>query len=207
VTAATAAAATASPAGKSPKLFALDADSATGQAYLSDVQWAIEYAMQNRLAMIEAVAVLLQSLFGIASVPESLIHSNHNHVRRESHFGRELWVHRKGALSAADGEAGVIPGSMGSASFHVVGRGCGDALCSSSHGAGRALSRTEATRAIGARQLEREPRGVWFDHRQAQRLRDEAPSAYKDIHAVMRAQRELTCITRELRPLLSYKGV
>jgi tRNA-splicing ligase RtcB len=69
------------------------------------------------------------------------------------------------------------------------------------------LSRTEASRAIGARQLERELRDVWFDHRQAQRLRDEAPSAYKDIHAVMRAQRELTCITRELRPLLSYKGV
>ena len=199
--------ASAASAGKSQKLVALDADSVAGQAYLSDVQWAVEYAMQNRLAMIEAVTGLLQSLFGVASLPESLIHSSHNHVRREKHFGRELWVHRKGALSAAADEAGVIPGSMGSASFHVVGRGCSDALSSSSHGAGRALSRTEASRAIGARQLERELRGVWFDHRQAQRLRDEAPSAYKDIHAVMRAQRELTCITRELRPLLSYKGV
>ena len=202
-----AAAATASPAGKSQKLVALEAASPAGQAYLADVAWGVEYAAQNRLAMIDTVAGLLQSLFGVASMPESLIHSNHNHVRRETYFGRELWVHRKGALSAACDEAGVIPGSMGSASFHVVGRGCGDALCSSSHGAGRALSRTEASRAIGARQLERELRGVWFDHRQAQRLRDEAPSAYKDIHAVMRAQRELTCITRELRPLLSYKGV
>lgn len=200
-------AAAAAPAGKSLKLVALDADSPAGQAYLADVAWAVEYAMQNRLAMIDAVAGLLQSLFGVTSMPESLIHSNHNHVRRETHFGRELWVHRKGALSAASDEAGVIPGSMGTASFHVVGRGCTEALGSSSHGAGRALSRTEASRAIGARQLERELRGVWFDNRQTQRLRDEAPSAYKDIHAVMRAQRDLTCITRELRPLLSYKGV
>ncbi|MGD9647865.1 MAG: RtcB family protein [Pirellulales bacterium] len=201
-----AAAAKASNAG-GQKLLALEAESPAGQAYLADASWAIEYAMQNRLAMIDAVAELLESCCGVAARRDTLIHSNHNHVRRETHFGRELWVHRKGALSAADGEPGVIPGSMGSASFHVVGRGCADALCSSSHGAGRAMSRSEASRAIGARQLERELRGVWFDHRQAQRLRDEAPSAYKDIHAVLRAERELTCITRELRPLLSYKGV
>jgi tRNA-splicing ligase RtcB (3'-phosphate/5'-hydroxy nucleic acid ligase) len=101
---------------------------------------------------------------------------------------------------------GVIPGSMGSASFHVEGRGCPESLCSSSHGAGRAKSRSEAARSIGVKQLTREMAGVWFDHRQSDRLRDEAPSAYKDIHAVMRAQRELTKIVRELRPVLSYKG-
>jgi tRNA-splicing ligase RtcB len=96
---------------------------------------------------------------------------------------------------------------MGSASFHVVGRGEPNSLCSSSHGAGRAISRNEAFKTIGVRHLEREMRGVWFDHRCAAHLRDEAPSAYKDIHAVMRAQRKLTRVERRLRPLLSYKGV
>jgi tRNA-splicing ligase RtcB (3'-phosphate/5'-hydroxy nucleic acid ligase) len=95
---------------------------------------------------------------------------------------------------------------MGSASFHVTGRGCEAALASSSHGAGRALSRGEAAQRIGPRQLGREMRGVWFANRHARQLCDEAPSAYKDIQAVMRAQRELTRIDRKLRPLLSYKG-
>jgi tRNA-splicing ligase RtcB len=95
---------------------------------------------------------------------------------------------------------------MGSASFHVAGRGCPESLCSSSHGAGRVKSRTEAARSIGAKQLAREMEGVWFDQRQLNRLRDEAPSAYKDIRAVMRAQRELTKVIRELHPVLSYKG-
>jgi len=170
------------------------------------VGWAIAYAEQNRLAMLRATEQLLSQLFGVALSWESLIHSNHNHVRRENHFGEELWVHRKGALPAADGVAGVIPGSMGSPSFHVTGRGCAGALASSSHGAGRAMSRADACRAISVRQLEREMRGVWFDARQVRHLCDEAPSAYKDVLSVMRAQRDLTRIERQLTPLLSYKG-
>jgi len=189
------------------KLVSIDAESSDGQAYLGDVAWAIGYAEQNRLAIVAAVEQLLAELFGVATIRESLIHSNHNHVRRETHQGQEYWVHRKGSLSAASGEPGVIPGSMGSTSFHVVGRGESDSLCSSSHGAGREFSRGEASKKINVRRLEREMQGVWFDHRHAALLRDEAPSAYKDIHAVMRAQRELTKIGRQLRPLLSYKGV
>ena len=95
---------------------------------------------------------------------------------------------------------------MGSPSFHVTGRGCINSLQSSSHGAGRALSRTEAAQSISPRQLAQQMRSVWFDQRHARRLCDEAPSAYKDVLAVMRAQRELTRIDRQLRPLLSYKG-
>jgi tRNA-splicing ligase RtcB len=189
------------------KLVFFDAESSQGQAYLADVAWAITYAEQNRLAIVGAVKQLLSELFQIAASPETLIHANHNHVRREAHHGRDFWVHRKGALSAAEGEPGVIPGSMGSASFHVAGRGETDALCSSSHGAGRALRRGEASKKISVRRLEQDMRGVWFDHRHAAQLRDEAPAAYKDIHAVMRAQRDLTRIERQLRPLLSYKGV
>lgn len=188
------------------KLPWLDAESAEGAAYLSELQWAIHYAEQSRLAMLRATERLLKGLFAVSLDWATLIHTDHNHVRRECHFGEELWVHRKGALPAAADMAGVIPGSMGSPSFHVTGRGCAQSLCSSSHGAGRAMSRADAARAISVRQLEREMRGVWFDTRQSRRLCDEAPSAYKDVLAVMRAQPELTRIERQLRPLLSYKG-
>ena len=183
------------------------ADSPAGQAYLADVAWAIMYAEQNRLVMLTAVALLFEEFFGIAADRDSLFHANHNHVRREIHFGREYWVHRKGAQSARAGEPGIIPGSMGTASFHVTGRGCEESLCSSSHGAGRKMSRTDARRTISRRKLDRQMASIWFDHRRAQALRDEAPGAYKDIHAVMRAQKKLTRIVRELRPILSYKGV
>lgn len=127
-------------------------------------------------------------------------------MRRERHGELWLWVHRKGAIAAWPDQPGIIPGSMGSVSHHVRGRGLPDSLCSSSHGAGRALSRTEARRAISVEALHEQARGVWFDHRLADRLRDEAPAAYKDIGKVMRAQRELTRIERTLRPLLSFKG-
>ncbi len=129
------------------------------------------------------------------------------HVRRETHEGEALWVHRKGAISAVAGERGLIPGSMGTHSFHVEGRGCAEALCSSAHGAGRRLSRTDARRRLSAKDVVRELRGVWFDHRLAAGLREEAPSAYKDIDAVLRAEHDLVRITRRLRPVLCFKGV
>ncbi len=187
-------------------LLALETDSNAGRSYLSDMEWACRFADQSRRAMAEAVAGLLAELFGVAVDWDTCRTCNHNHVRQETHFGADLWVHRKGAIPAGDSEPGIIPGSMGTASFHVTGRGHADALGSSSHGAGRALSRAEAFRAIPEAELRRQLRHVWFDHRLAGKLRDEAPSAYKDVHAVMRAQRDLTRIDRRLHPLLSYKG-
>jgi tRNA-splicing ligase RtcB (3'-phosphate/5'-hydroxy nucleic acid ligase) len=188
------------------RLPCFDAGSQEGRAYLNDVAWASSYAAQNRLAMVRAVEGLMQRQFGIVADWETLIHSDHNHVRSEEHCGMQLWVHRKGALPAAAEQAGVIPGSMGSSSFHVAGRGCVASLCSSSHGAGRSMTRRQAARTVKLRDLERQMRGVWFDRRRAQTLRDEAPSAYKDITRVMQAQKELTRIVRKLRPLLCYKG-
>jgi tRNA-splicing ligase RtcB len=138
--------------------------------------------------------------------PATLITCNHNHVRRELHFGEELLVHRKGAIHVSPGGAGIVPGSMGSPSFHVEGRGCPDALDSSAHGAGRLLTRTEARRSVSRRDLARQMHGVWYDHRIEDRLRDEAPAAYKDIGSVMRAQSALVRIVRRLEPLLSYKA-
>jgi tRNA-splicing ligase RtcB len=95
---------------------------------------------------------------------------------------------------------------MGSTSFHTIGRGCEDALMSCSHGAGRKLSRSEARQSVSEKAFSRQVGGLWYDHRRSAKLRDEAPSAYKDIRSVMRAQRELVRIEREQRPLLSYKG-
>jgi tRNA-splicing ligase RtcB len=148
----------------------------------------------------------LQRLFSIDTDWSTLIHGDHNHVRRERHFGETLLVHRKGALPASVDEAGVIPGSMGTHSFHVRGRGCENALKSSSHGAGRAMRRGEARNRIRPRELRRQLKGVWFDDRLTADLCEEAPAAYKDVRKVMRAQRDLTKPIRELRPLLVYKG-
>jgi tRNA-splicing ligase RtcB len=138
---------------------------------------------------------------------ETAITTDHNHVSLERHGGRDLWVHRKGAMPAALAQPGVLPGSMGDSSFHVEGRGHEAALCSSAHGAGRALSRTAARAKVTERELRRQMEGVWYDYRLSDRLRDEAPAAYKDINAVLRAQRDLVKVTRVLRPVLNYKGL
>ena len=157
--------------------------------------------------MAEEVGRVLARRLGAHGCWETAIATDHNHVSLESHGGRDLWVHRKGAMSARLGESGVLPGSMGSLSFHVEGRGHDEALCSSAHGAGRALSRTAARGKVSERDFRRQMEGVWYDSRLAAKLCDEAPSAYKDIRAVLKAQKELVKVTRILRPVLNYKGV
>ena len=184
----------------------LESGSEEGQAYLADMRWAVRYARQSRCRMAELIAEGMHARFGFRAVMDGYFDCSHNFVRREEHDGHDLWVHRKGAISAAEGELGIIPGSMASASFHVSGRGQPDALKSSSHGAGRLLSRTDARRKVTIAAFQEQMQGVWFDHRLTNRLRDEAPAAYKNIGAVMRAQRDLTRIVRQLEPVLSYKG-
>jgi len=183
-----------------------EAHSDPGRAYLHDMQWALAFAEHNRRRIVEQVADLLRTRFGINPATQAPIECHHNFVRHELHGGDALWVHRKGAISANDGEPGVIPGSMGSQSHHVLGRGDETSLCSSSHGAGRVLSRAAARQRISRERLHDSMQGVWFDHRRAHRLVDEAPDAYKPIGAVMKAQRALTKVIRTLRPLLSFKG-
>jgi tRNA-splicing ligase RtcB len=187
-------------------LLALDARSAEGAAYLADLGWALDYARASRRRMVEAAADVIAGATGASPDWPTYVDCHHNEVARELHGGALLWVHRKGAIAATEDLPGIIPGSAGSASFHVTGRGHPDSLSSSSHGAGRAMSRTDARRRISRERLTAELDGVWWDHRLADELRDEAPSAYKDITAVMRAQRPLTRIVRTLRPLLSYKA-
>jgi tRNA-splicing ligase RtcB len=187
-------------------LAALDAATDAGLAYLADVAWARGWARANRARIVAATAAVLGELLGAQADSATLLDCDHNHVSLEIHAGRELVVHRKGALPADEGMPGLIPGSMGTASFHTIGRGHPDSLRSSSHGAGRVLPRGVAAAKIDARRLLREMHGVCFDARAAGRLVDEAPSAYRDIRAVMRAQRDLTAICRELKPLVSHKG-
>lgn len=184
----------------------LDAEGEAGRAYLEDVAWAARYARISRARMLAEAAGLFAELFGVEPDEPSRIDVDHNHVRREEHGGRVLWVHRKGAMGLAEGEPGIVPGSMGTPSYHVEGRGHPEALGSSAHGAGRALPRGVARGRIGARRLMQEMQGVWFDHRLAEGLREEAPSAYKDIGAVMRAQRDLVRVVRRLWPVLVYKA-
>jgi tRNA-splicing ligase RtcB len=187
-------------------MLALDADMAAGQAYVNDLSWARAYADANRRAIAEAVADVLRDYLNARQVEGSLITCDHNHVAAEVRESERLWIHRKGAMHAPAGIAGVLPGSMGTASHHVEGRGCADALDSSAHGAGRAMSRNVARQRLTPRDLSRQMRGVWFDPRLADALRDEAPVAYKDVRVVLRAQRELVRVTRTLRPVLVYKG-
>jgi len=189
------------------RLRALDARSDAGAEYLHDLAYARHFAASSRRAMAEEVGVVLSRTLGANVCWETLIATDHNHVALERHVERDLWVHRKGAMGLRHGESGVLPGSMGSLSFHVEGRGCEEALCSSAHGAGRAMSRTVAWSKVTERMLRQEMEGVWYDVRLSARLRDEAPSAYKDVRSVLKAQRELVKVTRTLRPILSYKGL
>ena len=185
----------------------LDVRSDSGAAYVHDASWARRFADGNRKAMAVEVGAAFETTMGARLCWETVITTDHNHVSLEAHGGRDLWIHRKGAMPARHGEMGVLPGSMGSASFHVEGRGHAEALCSSAHGAGRALSRTAARATVTERELRRQMEGVWYDYRLSEKLRDEAPAAYKDIRAVLRAQADLVKVTRVLRPVLNYKGV
>ncbi|MBL8228085.1 MAG: RtcB family protein [Bryobacterales bacterium] len=188
-------------------LRALDAKSSAGEDYLHDASCARRFADASRRAIAQEVGRVLHRTLGAQVDWDMLITTDHNHVSLEYHGGRDLWVHRKGAMPARLGEAGVLPGSMGSLSFHVEGRGCEAALCSSAHGAGRVLSRAAARQQVTERALRRQMEGVWYDSRKTDCLRDEAPSAYKDIRAVLRAQKDMVKVTRTLRPVLNYKGL
>lgn len=185
----------------------LDVDTEAGQAYLRDVAWARPYAAASRLRMLRGAAGVAADLLGAEPDWSTLLNTDHNHVQLEQHDGQSLWVHRKGANVARKGAPNVIPGSMATHTYHVEGRGERDALASSSHGAGRRLSRGAARAKISRKDLARQLADVWIDQRSAGRLVDEAPAAYKDIDTVMRAQRDLVRIVRRVRPVLCYKGV
>lgn len=189
--------------GQRPKDVVLDAESDAGRAYLGDVAWAVRFAETSRARMLDRIAEVIDEELGHASGERLDCH--HDAIAHELHGGERLWVHRKGAVPAPEGAPVLVPGSMGTASYHAIGRGEPDALASSAHGAGRALPRGAARRAISEQRLIDELGDVVVDRRRLAELRDEAPSAYKDVTEVMRAQRALVKQVRLLRPRLVHK--
>lgn len=132
------------------------------------------------------------------------VNCHHNYVERENHYGKNVWVTRKGAVRAREGELGIIPGSMGARSYIVRGKGNQESFCSCSHGAGRVMSRTEARRRFSIEDHVVATKGV--ECRKDKDVIDETPAAYKDIDAVMEAQRDLVDIEHTLRQVVCVKG-
>jgi tRNA-splicing ligase RtcB (3'-phosphate/5'-hydroxy nucleic acid ligase) len=172
-------------------------------AYRRDLFWAQEYAALNRAVMIELVAAVLRSNWPHVQFG-TLVSCHHNYVAEEMHFGEELLITRKGAIRAAQGELGIIPGSMGAKSFIVRGKGSPWSFESASHGAGRRLSRTQARKSLTLADLRRQTQGV--ECRKDAGVLDEAPSAYKNIEAVMAQQEDLVEVVAELKQVLCVKG-
>jgi tRNA-splicing ligase RtcB (3'-phosphate/5'-hydroxy nucleic acid ligase) len=173
--------------------------------YFFAVEWAQRFAMTNRTIMMRHA---VEALRGVIARPFDAhleaVNCHHNYVAREEHFGQEVLVTRKGAVRAAKGVMGIIPGSMGAKSFIVRGKGCADAFCSCSHGAGRAMSRTEAKRQFTVADHVAATQGV--ECRKDADVIDETPRAYKDIDAVMAAQADLVEIVHTLRQVVCVKG-
>lgn len=172
--------------------------------YVEAVSWAQDYAMENRRVMLQLVIETLQHYFPQLQMRDVAINCHHNYVSRENHFGSNVVVTRKGAIRARPGELGIIPGSMGTRSYIVQGRGNPDSFHSCSHGAGRRMSRKEAKRRFGVGDMVLQTRGV--ECRKDEGVVDEIPAAYKDIDTVMENQTDLVEIVTELRQVLCVKG-
>ncbi|WP_020396376.1 RtcB family protein [Thiolinea disciformis] len=172
--------------------------------YVEAVGWAQDYAMVNRREMMRLVLEALQTQLKPFSTTREAINCHHNYVQKETHFGAEVYLTRKGAISAQAGELGIIPGSMGAKSFIVRGLGNEHSFCSCSHGAGRRMSRTEAKRRFNAQDLAKQTEGV--ECRKDKNVVDEIPSAYKDIDTVMQYQNDLVEVVHTLKQVLCVKG-
>jgi len=175
-------------------------------AYVGDMLWAQRYAAANRDKMMTAAMASLAEVTGGGLVELERINCHHNFAAREHHRGRYGWVIRKGAIRARRHDRGVIPGSMGTASFIVSGLGNEASFQSSSHGAGRRLSRSAARRDLTADSLASAMEGKTWQSGEAAALVDEHPAAYKDIEAVMEDQADLVRIDHRLVQVLNYKG-
>ncbi|MFM9969890.1 MAG: RtcB family protein [Burkholderiales bacterium] len=176
--------------------------------YVEAVGWAQDYALLNRREMMRLILEVLErelspKINAWKTIGEA-INCHHNYVQREIHFGEEVFVTRKGAISAREGELGIIPGSMGAKSYIVRGLGNAESLCSCSHGAGRRMSRTAARRKFNREDLEAQTLGV--ECRKDGGVLDEIPAAYKDIDAVMANQTDLVEVVHTLKQVVCIKG-
>jgi tRNA-splicing ligase RtcB len=172
--------------------------------YVRAVSWAQDYARANREAMMAAVFGVLRVRYPSLNADEMAVNCHHNYVRNERHFGKDVWLTRKGAVRAGKGELGIVPGSMGAKSFVVRGLGNPDSFETCSHGAGRAMSRTEAKRRFTVDDHIVATAGV--ECRKDAGVIDETPMAYKDIDAVMAAQADLVEVVHTLKQIVCVKG-
>lgn len=173
--------------------------------YVEAVGWAQDFARRNRAVMMQNVIAAARGVIGKPfETHVEAVNCHHNYVQKETHFGTEVLVTRKGAVSAQKGELGIIPGSMGAKSYIVRGLGNEEAFCSCSHGAGRSMSRNEARRRYTVEDQERATAHV--ECRKDKDVIDEIPMAYKDIDAVMHAQRALVEVVHTLRQVVCVKG-
>lgn len=172
--------------------------------YVMAVDWAQRFAFLNRKIMMNRTVNAIRQHLRQVEVVSEVIECHHNYVANERHNGKNMWVTRKGALRARRGDVGIIPGSMGVKSYIVRGKGSKHSLQSCSHGAGRALSRTEARKRYSAADLRAQTIGV--ECRKDQNVVDELPAAYKDIDKVMEAQQDLVEIVHTLKQIVCVKG-
>lgn len=173
--------------------------------YVEAVAWAQDFARVNREVMMARTLQAIREVLGIQFESHiEAVNCHHNYISREHHYGEDVWVTRKGAVSARKGEMGIIPGSMGARSFIVRGLGNHESFCSCSHGAGRVMSRTEAKRRVSMDEHLLATAGV--ECRKDEDVIDETPSAYKPIDKVMAAQADLVEIVYTLKQVLCVKG-
>ncbi|MEO2003921.1 MAG: RtcB family protein, partial [Candidatus Poribacteria bacterium] len=177
--------------------------------YIHDMDWAVSFALENRWQMLERAVENFRALADMSALSAEAVRADginihHNFARRERHLGEEVVVHRKGATSARDGEAGIIPGSMGTNSYIVSGKGSVDSFASCSHGAGRTMSRTRARKTIPQDEFERAISHTFT--RASRGYIDEAPQSYKDVDEVVRRQTDLVDTLHVLQPIITLKG-
>ncbi|MCB9670839.1 MAG: RtcB family protein [Alphaproteobacteria bacterium] len=172
--------------------------------YVEAVGWAQDFAKCNRHLMMQRTVAAMKRVLGDFDAEVQAVNCHHNYVSREHHYGADVFVTRKGAVRAGVGELGIIPGSMGTRSYIVRGRGNPESFCSCSHGAGRAMSRTAARKKFTLADHIRMTAGV--ECRKDEGVIDETPAAYKPIEAVMEAQSDLVDIVHTLRQVVCVKG-
>jgi tRNA-splicing ligase RtcB len=172
--------------------------------YIAELKWAQHFALLNREEMMDRVVRQVAEWLGAPVEELERINCHHNFTQKETHFGKEVWLSRKGAISAKVGEMGLIPGSMGTASYVVEGLGNPVALESSPHGAGRVYSRSAARKTFTHEQLREAMTGI--EYRDTDAFLDEIPGAYKDIDRVMEDATDLVRIRHTLRQIVNVKG-
>jgi tRNA-splicing ligase RtcB (3'-phosphate/5'-hydroxy nucleic acid ligase) len=187
-----------------PDLAYLAEDTDEFWAYITDLRWAQRFALLNREEMMHRVVDCVQTWSGQPVEPQETVNTHHNYTERETHFGRQVWLSRKGAIDAAAGRPGLIPGSMGTRSYVVTGKGNRFALNSSAHGAGRAFSRSAARKRFSRAELDAAMAHV--EWRKTDAFLDEIPGAYKDIDVIMADSRDLVEVRHVLRQIVNVKG-